>query len=142
MRWLEKVPDAPEYLGDVAKQKWREVSTALLNSRGLREQDLAIVEVASVAYENWRKAMQGVEEYGVAILVMDKIGNHKTASNQYLTEARYWQDVMVKRLVDLGLARDGMTRELDDTTEEKGEGGSRKAEKEKKKGLSGLKVVG
>ena len=132
MDWLCDVPDPPEHFGEIAAQKWCDVCRWCLDGPGLRQQDLPLVEAAAIAYENHRLAMVGVSQHGLAIVGFDKEGNQTIKTNAYVTESRVWMEAMVRRLVDLGLARDSQI---------KSEGKPVAGESDEPGGLGRLRIV-
>ena len=65
---LMNVPEPPEWISELATEKWREVASWLVTSRILSATDLHNLEAFCCAYSRWREGEKEIAEQGIVIL--------------------------------------------------------------------------
>ena len=93
----------PEFLGELAQEKWHELVSDLSKNGVLSTDTREILIAYCSAYENWRVAMHHVAGTGLAIEGVDKSGNVTISRNGYVTEMHKFREQMNKLLPELGL---------------------------------------
>jgi len=97
---LSRVPRAPDWLGTVAKARWKELTKELYALNVLTAVDLDALARYCVIYERWKKAESMLEEQGE----LTKSPNGYVGQNPYLAIANR----CLKQLQSLG-AEFGLT---------------------------------
>lgn len=100
---LTNIPEPPEHLQSRGRAKWRELCGLKLQmERGLRINDLSLIEFAAISYDKAMEALEQLDEAGLVHLnsESDKLTAHPAAALLSRFHADY-----VKRLIDLELAR-------------------------------------
>ena len=115
-------PDTPECLCDVAKAKWDELIGDLKRNGVLSTDTREMLISYCTTFAKWMEARQKVEETGLAIHSVDKLGNEIISRNPYVAEMHKFREQLNKLLPEFGLTPASRQKlksmNLDDKTED------------------------
>lgn len=92
---------APNHLTEFQQEVWLELAR-LLDSI-VRESDIPMVEMAAVAYANYREAQKLVDQLGMIIVEFEK-GDERTKENPAVRIAQRYQKMFMDTSARLGLS--------------------------------------
>ena len=96
---LSKLPDPPEYLGEIGRQEWRERGSQLLACGLLTEIDLPAFAAYCRAHERWVIAERRIEENGEILMTT----NGNVIQSPYVGMANKAWELRHKALTDFGM---------------------------------------
>lgn len=96
-------PDVPKSLCDVARAKWIELIGDLKRNGVLSSDTREMLVSYCTTFAKWMKACQKVDETGLAIHSVDKIGNKVITRNPYVSEMHKFREQLNKLLPEFGL---------------------------------------
>ena len=115
-------PKIPSGLCKVAKAKWKELSADLQRNGVLSSDTREMLLAYCVTFAKWMEARAKVEETGLAIHSVDKLGNEVISKNPYVAEMHKFREQLNKLLPEFGLtpaSRQKLTSmKLDDKQED------------------------
>ena len=85
---LTKVPEPPEWFGEIAANIWRQVVPWLIEAKILTGTDLHNLEAFCMAYQRWREAQDDITKNGIIVMgAKQEIKNPAcTVSNETLRQ--------------------------------------------------------
>jgi P27 family predicted phage terminase small subunit len=96
-------PTVPKGLCRVAKAKWKELIGDLKRNGVLSTDTREMLVSYCTIYAKWMEARKKVEETGLAIESVDKIGQLVISKNPYVAEMHKFRDQLNKLLPEFGL---------------------------------------
>ena len=96
-------PKAPKGLYKVAKAKWNELIGDLKRNGVLSTDTREMLVSYCTIYAKWMEARKKVEETGLAIESVDKMGQLVISKNPYVSEMHKFRDQLNKLLPEFGL---------------------------------------
>ena len=96
-------PDVPEFFCKVAKSKWNELIDDLKRNGVLSTDTREMLVSYCTTFAKWMEARQKVEDTGLAIHSVDKLGNEIISRNPYVAEMHKFREQLNKLLPEFGL---------------------------------------
>jgi P27 family predicted phage terminase small subunit len=96
-------PVMPKMLCRVAKAKWKELTGDLERNGVLSKDTREILVSYCTTFAKWLEAKKKVEETGLAIHSVDKLGNEVISRNPYVSEMHKFREQLNKMLPEFGL---------------------------------------
>ena len=100
-----KIPTMPPSLKGLkfAREKWNQLTKQLKEAGVIGSTDVHLIENYCIAYEGFRKGIEGYKKTGLVVEVVDRLGNLTYKKNQHVAEIQANQDKMLKMLPEMGL---------------------------------------